>query len=202
VAPGGAAYVVTKSIFGVSQAYALPARPDPAKVQVLRSIGEIDFQPTGTLGGPNIVGQVTASGAALSHDGSILAVRTYTDAYLWPVRGGNVARALRALPVRVALPQQPQGEGVTVDGNRLVLDSERVGSAVYAIALPRLPGPAPTTPNAPEPRTTAPTRATGPTATAPSGDDRQPIVAALAVAAVAAAIALAFGRRRARRRRR
>jgi hypothetical protein len=212
VAPGGAAYIVTKSIFGASQAFALPAQPDPARVQVLRSIGEIDFHPTGTPGGPNIVGQVTATGAALSHDGSILAVRTYTDAYLWPVRGADVAGALHARPVRIALPQQPQGEGIAIDGNRLVVDSERVGSTVYAIALPRLAGPAATAPTAPARSTTAPTvpsgataatAATGPpgaTATGRSSDDHRPIVGAVVVAGGVAAVALTIGRRRARRR--
>ena len=139
VAPGGAAYLVTKSIFGASEMYAVPARPDPAKVQALRRIGEIDFHPTGTPGGPNIVGQVTATGAALSRDGSILVVRTYIDAYLWTVKGGDVARAIRAHAVHVRLPEQPQGEGVTIDGSRLIVDSEHVGSAVFAVAMPRLP---------------------------------------------------------------
>ena len=153
VAPGGAAYVLTKSIFGATDVYAVPSRADPARVQVLRRIGEIDFRPTGTPGGPNVVGQVTATGAALSRDGSVLAVRTYTDAYVWPVRNGDVARAIKARPARVALPRQPQGEGIAVDGTRLLLDSEQTGSAVFAVALPRLPTgsstPRPTTtPNA------------------------------------------------------
>jgi hypothetical protein len=159
VAPGGAAYIFTKSIFGATGVYALPARPDPAKVQALRRIGEITFRPTGTPGGPNIVGQVTATGAALSHDGSVLAVRTYTDAYLWPVRGGDVARALRAAPVRTALPQQPQGEGITVDRTRLLIDSEGAHSGVLAVTLPRLSTATPSRSATPAPSST-PSRST------------------------------------------
>ena len=140
VAPGGAAYLFTKSIFGVTDVYAVPSRADPSRVQVLRRIGEITFRPTGTPGGPNVVGQLTATGAALSRDGTVLTVRTYTDAYVWPVRNGDVARAVKARPVHVALPQQPQGEGITIDGTRLLVDSEDAGSAVYAVALPRLSG--------------------------------------------------------------
>lgn len=136
VAPGGAAVMVTKSLLGSSAVYAVPARP--SGVQTLRKIGEIRFALTGTPGGPNAVGQLTATGAAFSRDGTVLAVRTYTDAYLWRVVDGDVAGALRTAAVRTALPAQPQGEGIAVDGSRLLVDSEGRGSAVYAVPLPRI----------------------------------------------------------------
>ncbi len=189
VAPGGAAFVLTKSIFGATDVYAVPSRSDPGRVQVLRRIGEIDFHPTGTPGGPNLVGQVTATGAALSRDGSLLAVRTYTDAYVWRVSDGDVARAVKARPARVALPRQPQGEGITVDGKRLLVDSEQAGSAVYAVALP-LP---PIRSGTPRPTTTP--------ITSPSRHDVRsfpwPAVLGLIAAALVAAVLLA---RRASRR--
>lgn len=194
VAPGGVAYIVTKSIFGASEVYAVPARPDPAKVQALRRIGQIDFHPTGTPGGPNIVGQVTATGAALSRDGSILVVRTYTDAYLWTVRGGDVARALRAKPVHVRLPEQPQGEGVAIDGSRLIVDSEHVGSAVFAVAMPRLPIASSRSPSS----KAKPGVAASPAA---SGNSRSARWVVLGGFAGAAAVALAFFARRRRSRR-
>jgi hypothetical protein len=152
VAPGGAAYVITKSPTGVSQVFAVPARPDPSRIQMLRAIGSLRFGFTGTPGGPSQFGQLTATGAALSRDGSMLAVRTYTDAYLWRVRAGSVVAAITAAPVRVALPAQPQGEGIGFDGARLLIDSEGVGSAVYAVAVPVItpaaqsPSPSPVTP--------------------------------------------------------
>jgi hypothetical protein len=136
VSPSGAAYIITKSVLGDSQVFAVPVRPDASRVRVLRSVGRIHFGFTGTPGGPNRFGQLTATGAALSRDGSILAVRTYTDAYLWRVRDGDVADAVKARPVRIALPAQPQGEGITFVGDRLLTDSEGVGSAAYAVALP------------------------------------------------------------------
>ena len=137
VAPGGSAYLVTKALLGGSTVYAVPARP-AAGVQTLRAVGAIQFQLTGTPGGPNRVGQLTATGASISADGSVLAVRTYTDAYLWPLRRGDVASAVRGAPVRIALPAQPQGEGIAVDGRRLLIDSEGADSAVYAVPLPHL----------------------------------------------------------------
>jgi hypothetical protein len=136
VAPGGNAYVVTKSVIGDSMIFALPARPDPTRIQVLRPVGQVRFGFTGTQGGPSRIGQLTATGAGFSRDGSILAVRTYTDAYLWRVRNADLAAAVQARPVRVALPAQRQGEGIAVDDNHLLVDSEGVGSAVYKVELP------------------------------------------------------------------
>jgi hypothetical protein len=172
VAPGGAGYIFTKSIFGATEVYALPARPDAAKVQTVRRIGEISFRPTGTPGGPNIVGQVTATGAALSGDGSVLAVRTYTDAYLWRVPDGDVARALRSDPVRIVLPQQPQGEGIAIDGNRLLVDSEGADSSVLAVPMPRLPTAPPTTSRPTPTATGSPSPARG--SSSPAGGSSSP----------------------------
>lgn len=136
VSPRGAAYIVTKSLTGNSRVFAVPPRPDASLVQELREVGLVRFGFTGTQGGPNLLGQLTATSAALSRDGTLLAVRTYTDAYLWRVRNSDVAAAIKAPPVRVALPAQPQGEGITFDGKRLLIDSEGVGAAVYSVALP------------------------------------------------------------------
>jgi hypothetical protein len=143
VGPGGAAYVVTKSFLGDSSVFAVPPDPDPARSQLLRRVGGIRFSLTGTPGGPSLVGQLTATGAALSADGRAFAVRTYTDACFWPVSDGDVAGALRRPPVRVPLPAQAQGEGITFDGTHVLLDSEGVGSTVYAVPTPPLPTPSP-----------------------------------------------------------
>jgi hypothetical protein len=186
VAPGGAAFIVTKSLLGSSAVYAVPARP--GGVQTLRKIGEIRFALTGTPGGPNIVGQLTATGAAFSRDGTLLAVRTYTDAYLWRVVDGDVAAALHTAPVRVALPAQPQGEGIAVDGSRLLVDSEGHGSAVYAMPLPRIP-------------VTSPSPSLSPhAASSPPGEQQDrdpfPIGIAAAVLAVVGFLAVWLVRRR------
>jgi hypothetical protein len=141
-------YLISKALLGHSEVFEVPPNPDPARVQPMTLVGHIDFAFTGTPGGPNPIGQLTATGAGMSADGSLLAVRTYTDAYLWPVGDGRIAAALRRPPVRVPLPPQPQGEGIAVDGHALLIDSERVGSPVYrvpvtAAVLARLSRPAP-----------------------------------------------------------
>lgn len=128
-------YVITKALFGHSEVFEVPPDPNPARVQPMTLVGSIDFAFTGTPGGPNPVGQLTATGAGMSADGSLLAVRTYTDAYLWPVGAGRIEAAVRRPPVRVPLPAQPQGEGIAVDGSTLVIDSEKLGSPVYRVPL-------------------------------------------------------------------
>jgi hypothetical protein len=169
-------------------------------VQTVRRIGEISFRPTGTPGGPSIVGQVTATGAALSGDGSVLAVRTYTDAYLWRVPDGDVARALRSDPVRIVLPQQPQGEGIAIDGNRLLVDSEGADSSVLAVPMPRLPTAPPTTSRPTPTATGSPSPARG--SSSPAGGSSSRITGPGFAIGVVVLLAIAAGawtlRRRAR----
>lgn len=137
VTPHGVGYLVTKSPIGESVFYRLPPRPDARHVQVLARVGSFQFTPTSAGGPVELARQMAATGAAISADGFLLVVRTYTDAYLWTMHGDDVITALNAAPIRVALPVQPQGEGVDLDANRLLIDSEGRGSAVDAVAIPR-----------------------------------------------------------------
>lgn len=131
-------YLTTKSISGHSIVYQLPDQPDPNRVQELIPVGSVQLSFTGTPGGPFApVGQLTVTGAAMSADGSLFVLRTYTDAYLWRVTDGNVRAALRSPPLRMALPAQPQGEGITIQANTLLLDSEGRDSAVLSVATPQ-----------------------------------------------------------------
>jgi hypothetical protein len=78
------------------------------------------------------------TGGAISADGHRLAVRTYTDAYVWPLAGSDVAAALTAAPQRIALPPSPQGDAIsfTADSRSLVVASEQLPSAVTVVAIP------------------------------------------------------------------
>ena len=141
VAPDGTGYVVTKADLGDSVVYRCrPARPGAGADAA--PVGRVHFTlPASAAGGPlGRLGGLLATGAALSRDGSRFAVRTYSTAYVWTVRDGDVAAALRTRPVMITLPDQPQGEGIAFDGSRLLLDSEGTGTAVLSVGVPRAVG--------------------------------------------------------------
>jgi hypothetical protein len=140
VTPDGTGYLVTKSVIGASVVYRLPPRPDASRVQTLQRVGAIQFVPDGTSNPFGIAGELSATAASISRDGSVLVVRTYTAAYVWRLRGADVRAAIAQRATRVRLPEQRQGEGIAVDGPRLLVDSEGVGTAVYAVPVPRVPG--------------------------------------------------------------
>ncbi|HTZ45212.1 MAG TPA: hypothetical protein VMB79_15240 [Jatrophihabitans sp.] len=190
-------YVITKALLGRSEVFAVPAAPAAGRVQAMTRVGTVRFGFTGTPGGPNVVGQLTATGAGVSADGSVLAVRTYTDAYLWPVSGGDVAGALRATPTRVPLPAQPQGEGIAVAGDALLIDSEGLGSAVYRVPLPSLRRPGA---SAPPPVSRTPVVTAENSAQRPAGRTNGVALLAGGAGVVLLAGALALGRRRRRAR--
>jgi hypothetical protein len=157
VAPDGTGYIVTKSYLGASTVYRIPPRSDPDRVQLLRRVGSIGFGPTGTPNPYGLPGELTATSAAISRDGTVLAVRTYSDAYVWRLGRAGVGAALQHPPTRFALPDQPAGEGIAVTGADLLLDSEGQHSAVYA---------EPIRPTRPTTRSSVPTRARVPSAAA------------------------------------
>jgi hypothetical protein len=153
VDPHGVPYVVTKSALGRSTVFRVPGGPDAARVRTLQPVGRVTLVPRGTPNPFGPFGELTVTGAAFSPDGRVFAVRTYAAAYLWPVTDGGLGAALRRSPVRVALPRQPQGEGIALAGGRTALvDSEGRDSAVYAVRLPALaadPRPRPSSTPAP-----------------------------------------------------
>ncbi|WP_261768562.1 MULTISPECIES: hypothetical protein [unclassified Rhodococcus (in: high G+C Gram-positive bacteria)] len=144
IEPGGRPVIVTKEVSGVSGIY-VPAGDETVEQLAspgptpLKRVGERAFQRTDTPGGPPfITGSILATGGAVSRDGAVAAVRTYTDVYLFPVTDGDVAGALTGDPVVVALPSQPQGEAVAfdIDGNLLVA-SEAAGGPLPPIHVLR-----------------------------------------------------------------
>jgi hypothetical protein len=160
VAPNGRAYIVTKASDGHSVVYAVPHRPDAQRIQQLRRIGSITFHSHGGLIPARL--QMLATGATLSPNGRLLVIRTYTDAYVWHVRRGDVAAAIKPRPERVAIPLQLQGEGVCFDGRSLVLDSEGKVTPVYQVPLPGASIPLP------RESQSVPTASTRPSAPSPS----------------------------------
>jgi hypothetical protein len=133
----GTPYLITKNPFGRADIYrpvAALASPGPT---ALAKVGSMQINSTDTQGGPvnPIVGSVVVTGAASNADGSVIALRTYTDAYLYSVKDGDILAALKTNPVRVPLPNEKQGEAIALEPDgTLVSASEGVGEPIRTVA--------------------------------------------------------------------
>ncbi len=117
--------IVTKDLGGPSGVYVAdePAGEEPVlEPRPLRRAGEV-VVPGEAL---TSVGAGSLTGGAVSADGRVIALRTYSDAWLYAAPGGtaraeDVVAALAGPPVRVPLPGEIQGEAVafTPDGSLL-----------------------------------------------------------------------------------
>ncbi len=140
----GVPVIVTKEILGSAGVY-IPA--DSAGLSTLAEpgpgplvkVGSVKINPTDTPGGPIAgVNLPAITGGAVSAAGEVVALRTYTDLYLYPVGAGGIVEALRGEPVRVPLPGQVQGEAIafTADGD-LLAGSESAGGPLPPILVLR-----------------------------------------------------------------
>lgn len=139
LAPDGTPYVVTKEVLGASGVYRPSAPLSVDAVVPMERVATVNMTLTGTPGGPvGRAGQLLVTGGAVAPDGHALALRTYTDAYVWPLAGSDVVGALAGTPVRVPLPESPQGEAIsfTADSRQLVVASEGVPSDVVTVSVP------------------------------------------------------------------
>lgn len=132
----GVPHIVTKHVLGRSGVYRPEgglASPGPTP---LEKVAEVDIAATRTTGGPvGAAGSVLLTGGAVSKDGGTIALRTYTDAYLYAAPDGDVVEALAGKPGHIPLPDEEQGEAIafTPDG-ALLSASEGVGQPVTTIA--------------------------------------------------------------------
>lgn len=193
LAPDGTPYVVTKEVLGSSGVYRPAGAVAHGATVPMERVATVNVTLTGTPGGPvGRAGQLMITGGAVAADGSALALRTYTDAYVWPLVGSDVAGALATTPVRLALPESPQGEAISFgsDARSLVVASEGLPSAVTEVMLPSVASPA-----APTAETAAETEVPGFAALTREGS---PLPAAL-LAALGATIVVWVGGRLIRR---
>jgi len=195
MAPDGTPYLVTKEVLGASSVYR-PNAPltDGATVPMSRVL-ELGFTLTGTPGGPvGRAGQLLVTGGAVSADGQRIALRTYTDAYVWPLSGSDVVGALGGAPVRVPLPDAPQGEAIAFAANDrdLLVASEGLPSVVTLVPVGGEVSTA---------GTSAPAGAAAGLAAGPGGDTRAvtPLTAGLIAAVVATLLVWLGGKLRRRR---
>lgn len=132
----GRPVILTKELSGRSAIYTTDAAPAGLGPTPLRRVGEFVVPPSSTEGGPVSVlgpfGRGLVTGGALSADGRVAAVRTYTDAWLVRVDGDTadaVVAALRSKPVPVPLPGEAQGEAVAFTADGTLLSAGESGSS-------------------------------------------------------------------------
>ncbi len=153
----GVPYLVTKDVLGGSGIYR-PAGPltEPGPTPLER-VGTVTVGPTDTPGGPiGRTGSTVVTGGAVSANGTVVALRTYTDAYLWSAPDRDVVAALGRDPVRVPLPGEPQGEAVALAPDGALLSASEGGASVRRVtAAAALLAPPPPSPPPPDRADTA-----------------------------------------------
>lgn len=135
----GRPVVVTKEAgrpAGVYRTQAAPAGVGPTPMVL---VGELTLPPSDTVGGPlGGLGSRVVTGAAATADGTVVALRSYTDAWLYPAPDGDPVAALAGVPARVPLPAEPQGEAIAfaADGTLLSGSERRGGDPGLIRAVP------------------------------------------------------------------
>jgi hypothetical protein len=102
-------------------------------------VGQLDLPPSRTVGGPvGGVGTRLVTGGATTADSRLAAVRTYTDAWLFPAPDGDLLAALGRPPMQVPLPGEPQGEAIAFgpDGTLLSGSESPPGTVGKLRAVP------------------------------------------------------------------
>jgi hypothetical protein len=127
----GRPFVVTKEVGRPAGLYRTAEPPDGVGPTPLLRVGELALPVSDTVGGPvGGIGSRVVTGAALSADGTVAAVRTYTDAWLFRVRDGDLVGALNRTPVRVPLPGEPQGEAIAFEPDGTLLSGSETRGGV------------------------------------------------------------------------
>ncbi|MDN5751241.1 MAG: hypothetical protein L0H64_22510, partial [Pseudonocardia sp.] len=149
----GVPYVITKELGGPAGVYRSVEPPDGEGPTPMELVTQVSLPSSDTEGGPiGSLGSRAVTGAAATADGRVVALRTYTDAWLFEVpQDGDLGAALSGEPTRVPLPGEPQGEAVafTEDGTLLSASEARGGApgelraVPDAAALAGAPAPAP-----------------------------------------------------------
>lgn len=120
----GIPHVVTKEPLGMAYIYR-PAAPLAAdRVVPWERVGTVVLPTTRTPGGPiGEVGTRLVTGGSVDRDGTLVALRTYTEAYLFDAPDGDVVAALQRPPVQVPLPDEPQGEAIAWEPDGTLLSA-------------------------------------------------------------------------------
>ncbi|MGE5594996.1 MAG: hypothetical protein ACM3S1_03045 [Hyphomicrobiales bacterium] len=122
----GDVYIFAKKLLGPSPVYRAKGPLEAGAPVTLEQVASV------RLFGP-------ATGADIAPDRSAIIIRTYTDAYLWPLaENEDIAKALGGEPQRIRLQPERQGEAIafTADSAAFVTSSEGAHAAINRYALP------------------------------------------------------------------
>ncbi|WP_189221879.1 hypothetical protein, partial [Saccharothrix coeruleofusca] len=127
----GVPHVVTKETIGRALVYRPTGELSETAPTPMEQVAAVSLDTTDTPGGPLQSTVVTrlVTGGAVSADGRVAALRTYTDAYLYRVPDGDLVAALEGDPVRVPLPNEPQGEAIAFEPDGTLLSASEFGDA-------------------------------------------------------------------------
>ncbi|WP_374118789.1 LPXTG cell wall anchor domain-containing protein [Allokutzneria sp. A3M-2-11 16] len=116
-------YLVSKEPFGEAKVYRPAGKLSAPGPTPLEKVGAVSLRSTSTPGGPvgAGIGSILVTGGAVNADGTVVALRTYTEAYLFSAPDGDIAAALARKPVRVSLPNEEQGEAIAFDSDGSLL---------------------------------------------------------------------------------
>lgn len=122
VESSGRILIITKELRKPALVFRVPHRSAPQRpgeVDTLRLVGPLDLIPSF----PRLR---MVTGAAVSPDGSLLAVRTYSSLHLFRLRGDSLPAPITPTTGLTIPVIEPQGEGVAFIGpERLALTTER-----------------------------------------------------------------------------
>lgn len=188
----GVPLIVTKDPIAPAGVYRperpiVPGSKDPEPIP-LRRVGEVSLPASDTVGGPiGSFGSRTVTGGATTADGRVAALRTYTDAWLFAAPDGDLVAALGGTPVRVPLPDEPQGEAIAFDGRGGLLSGSETRHEVRG-ALRVVPGAAALVSAVSAPSDSGHSGHTGPVDRSTGWPSWWPLAAVLALAIAAAAL--------------
>lgn len=122
-------YLVTKEPKGIALVYALTLSADATTIQSVDRVGQLDL-------GKEEGEWQQASGGSFAADGTRFVIRTARLLFEYELSvNETLPEALLQAPLRLILPEMPQGEGIgyAPDATRILLNSEQVPSPVYAL---------------------------------------------------------------------
>ncbi|WP_238016124.1 esterase-like activity of phytase family protein [Dactylosporangium sp. AC04546] len=127
LAADGSPIIITKTPVGEVWVPEGPLQPKTDAGVKLKKVGQFNPQDTKTANPLGLLGWKLITGAATSPDGSKVVIRTYSDAYEFDVKGGDVVKAITTGKPRITpLPNEPQGEAITysADGKTYITASD------------------------------------------------------------------------------